>query len=308
MQKQTILGVLALGALGLVATQAKETPQSSPDDQAIRRSIMDYCDAYNDGKIDALLSHWAKDADYVNQDGQVYRGKDAIGALLKSANENLKGYKLNLKIDNLRLVKSDVAIEDGVATLAGPEGETNVNRYTAVWIKEGDHWLINSARDLPAEDKPAPAANADYLQPLAWLVGDWKSDDKGPVVSLSARWTLDKNYLVQDYTVTGEAADNFHVMQVVGFDPLSGQIKSWTFDSRGGYGEGLWQRDDNTWSSKSRGVLPDGRVGNAVNSLRFIDDAHLEWRSTGRNVEGQPMPDVQVNFVRSGDAAKDSQR
>jgi hypothetical protein len=104
---------------------------------------------------------------------------------------------------------------------------------------------------------------------------------------------------VQDYTVAGKDGDDLRVTQWIGFDPSTAQIRSWTFDSRGGYGDGLWTREDNTWRSETTGVLPDGRIGTSFNTIRFVDDTHLEWRSTGRNVEGQPMPDAEVRLVRS---------
>lgn len=308
MHKPTILTVMALAALGLAATQAQEPAQTSSDEQAIRKSVDEYCDAYNSGNIDTVLSYWDKDADYVDGDGATHHGKDAIGAIFKNSLENLKGSKLRLKIDSLRLVKPDVAIEDGTASLTGPDGETSDGRYTAVWIKSGDRWVIESDHDLPSQDKPVEAANSDYLKPLEWLVGDWVSEDNGRTVNLTAKWALDKNFLVQDYTVSGEAGADLRVTQWIGFDPASGQIRSWTFDSRGGYGDGLWSREDNTWRSETTGVLPDGRVGSAVNSIRFVDDAHLEWHSTGRNVGGQPLPDSQVKFVRGNKAENANKR
>jgi hypothetical protein len=206
------------------------------------------------------------------------------------------------------LIKSDVAIEDGTATLTGEDGDTAEGRYTAVWTKSGDHWRISSAHDFPMKGESAEESSADYLKQLDWLIGDWKSDDKDRPVKLTSRWALDKNYIVQDYVVPGEPGDDLKVTQWIGFDPISGQIKSRAFDSRGGYGEGLWERDDNTWSSEAIGVLPDGRTGSAMNSVQFIDDSHMEWRSTGRNIDGQPMADVEVKFVRAGKHAHDSNR
>jgi uncharacterized protein (TIGR02246 family) len=299
---------MAIASLGLAATQAKEPAQSSPDEQMIRKSVDDYCAAYNKGDLDALMSYWAKDAEYVDDDGETHRGRDAIGAIFKNSLEKLKGFTLHLKIDDLRFVKPEVAIEDGTATLTGPDGETSSGRYTAVWTKSGDRWLIDNDHDLPSNEKPAEVANADYLKPLDWLVGDWTSEDKGQTVNLSVKWALDKNFLVHDYTVAGEAGADLRVTQWIGFDPVTGQIKSWTFDSRGGYGSGLWTREDNTWRADTTGVLPDGRIGGALNSIHFVDDSHLEWESTGRNVDGQPMPDARVKFVRSNKTEKSDKR
>jgi uncharacterized protein (TIGR02246 family) len=308
MQKRIILGAVAVAVLGLVAAYAKEATQKSSEEEVIRRAAGEYAAAYNDGKVDAVLDYWSDDADYVDEDGQASHGKDAIRALFKQSLENLKGSKLDLKIDSVHLLKPDVAVEDGVASLTGPDGDKSQGHYTAVWTKDHDHWRISNAHDLPMKEESAPETNADYLKPLDWLIGDWKSDDKGRTVNLTSKWALDKNYIVQNYVVSGEAGDDLKVTQWIGFDPISGQIKSRAFDSRGGYGEGLWERDDNTWSSEATGVLPDGRTGSAQNSVRFVDDTHMEWRSTGRNIDGQPMADVEVKFVRAGKESQDSKR
>jgi uncharacterized protein (TIGR02246 family) len=250
MHKKPFLVAVAFASVGLASTRAQQTAESSPDDQVIRKSADDYCAAFNRGDLDTVLACWANDADYVDEDGETHRGKEAIGALFKNATADLTGHKLALKIDSLRFVKPEVAIEDGTATLTDPEGEATSGHYTAVWVKSGDMWLINSVRELAAdeEEETTSESNADYLQPLAWLVGDWVSEDNGPKVNLTAKWALDKSFLVQEYTVAEEGGEDsdLRVVQWVGFDSLTGQIKSWTFDSRGGYGEGLWSREGNT--------------------------------------------------------------
>jgi uncharacterized protein (TIGR02246 family) len=301
MRNRLLLVVLMVASLELHSLGAQESSPVSADEQAIRTSVDVYCEAFNSGNVDAVLNYWANDADYVDADGETHRGKEAIGALFKAAVEGLQGHKLALTIDRLQLVKPEVAIEDGTASLTTPDGETSSGRYTAVWVKNGDQWLIQSARELPSDEEEASAseASADYLLSLEWLVGTWVSEDSGPTVNLTADWALDKKFLVQDYAVAGEDGADIRVVQWIGFDPVSEQIKSWTFDSRGGHGEGLWSREDNTWHIESTGALPDGRVGTARHSVRFVDDTHFEFHSTGRNVEGQPMPDVEVRLVRS---------
>jgi uncharacterized protein (TIGR02246 family) len=300
MFKQSILASMLLAALGVCTARSQQPAQSASDEQIIRQSVDEYATAFNNGDVETVLGYWDADADYVDEDGETHRGKDAIGALFRNAAQNLQGQKLALKIDSLRLVKPEVAIEDGTASLTNTDGETRSSRYTAVWVKNGDKWLIESARELPDDEEAAATeGGANYLQPLEWLVGDWVSEDSGPTVNLTAKWALDKNFIVQEYSVAGGDSADLRVVQWIGFDPVTGQIKSWTFDSRGGYGEGLWSREGNAWHGETTGVLPDGRSGTARNSVRFVDDTHLQWSSTGRNVEGQPMPDAEVRFVRS---------
>ena len=57
------------------------------------------------------------------------------------------------------------------------------------------------------------------------------------------------------------------VNQRIGWDPLTKQIKSWVFDSEGGYGDEFWTRKGNQWVIKSTGVLPDGRTASATHVL-----------------------------------------
>jgi uncharacterized protein (TIGR02246 family) len=295
------LAAVILIAGGFAPARAQESAARSDDEQSIRKSAESYCEAFNRGDVAALLTFWADDADYVDADGEACRGKEAIGAMFDGAKEDLNGQKLTLKIDSLRLVKPEVAVEDGTATLTSPDGEATSGRYTAVLVKDGDTWLISSAHDLPSDPDAAeaPESEEDHLQPLEWLVGDWVSEGKGAPVKLTANWALDKSFLALDYSMARDSGEDTRVMQWIGFDPLTGQFKSWTFDSRGGYGDGVWTQADNGWQIDTTGVLPDGRTGAAHGSVSLIDDTHCKWSSTQRNVEGQPMPDVEVRFVRS---------
>src|SRR5205085_2075266 len=100
------------------------------------------------------------------------------------------------------------------------------------------------------------------LKQLQWMVGDWQAEKGG--VTVSVRWALNRAFLLQEYKAK-DGDGELTVTQLVGFDPLTDRIKSWTFDSRGGYGEGLWSRDGNAWVIEAAGVLPGGQTGTARN-------------------------------------------
>jgi hypothetical protein len=89
------------------------------------------------------------------------------------------------------------------------------------------------------------------------------------------------------------------VTQWVGWDPQTEQIKSWVFDDQGGNAEALWVRNGNTWMADSVGVLPDGSTGSGVNVLKYQDDKTFIWQSIRREVDGQPLPDMEVKFTRA---------
>ena len=65
--------------------------------------------------------------------------------------------------------------------------------------------------------------------------------------------------------------DDLEGTQVIGWDPAAGTIRSWMFDSDGGFGEGIWTKNDNTWIVKFSQVLPDGRKASATNIYTLVD-------------------------------------
>ena len=95
--------------------------------------------------------------------------------------------------------------------------------------------------------------------------------------------------------------------QFVGWDPIAGQIRSWTFDSEGGIGEGRWIQDGNRWLVKASFVLADGSRASALNVYTFVDEDTIRWQSTNREIAGELQPNIpEVTVVRQKDEASDS--
>ena len=59
-----------------------------------------------------------------SENGKVTRGKDALAVVLKKGLEENKGSKISSKINSLRLLRPDVAMEDGTLEFAAPDGLT----------------------------------------------------------------------------------------------------------------------------------------------------------------------------------------
>ena len=97
---------------------------------------------------------------------------------------------------------------------------------------------------------------------------------------------------------TASLAVNTSLYRSLSYDPLTDQIRSWTFDSRGGYGEALWTRQGNSWVAETAGVLPGGQTGSAVNVIRYVDDNTFVFQARDRQVGGEPIPDAEVRLVR----------
>jgi uncharacterized protein (TIGR02246 family) len=288
-------------AIGQDPAKKAEAPTGAAgDDKGIREAGRAYIEALNKGDVDAVINMWAPDADYIDESGKQTRGKEAIAAIFKKTLPELKGAKWSGTTNSLRFLRPEVAMEDGTLESISPDGTKASNRFAVVWVKSGDKWLIGSARDLPVEVDELPSLAYPQLKPLEWLVGEWQDSGPKSDVNLVAKWAPNKSFLVLDYTIKREGDQQLDVNMRIGWDEVNGLIRSWVFDSNGGFGEGYWERDGNRWVVGCAGILADGGSGGATNIWEFVDQNNFTWRSVDRDVDGQPIADAEVKFVRQG--------
>jgi hypothetical protein len=71
------------------------------------------------------------------------------------------------------------------------------------------------------------------------LAGTWQDKSGDQTVQSKINWAGDKNFLVRTINVKGDqsATDGW---EIIGWDPVRQQIRSWIFDSNGGFGESTW--------------------------------------------------------------------
>ena len=82
--------------------------------------------------------------------------------------------------------------------------------------------------------------------------------------------------------------------QIVGWDPRSRQVVSWTFDSSGGYGTGAWTAAANGWQIESVGVTADGVPTSSKDHLIRVpgEDNIFGWHSVDRKLGETKLPDT----------------
>lgn len=273
-------------------------PASSSDDNAVRKATAEYVAALNKGNLDEIMRFWAPDAEYFTEDGQATHGRQGIADLFKEVLPQLKGQKVSADVRSVRTLHTNVAQEDGSLVFDSPDGTRDENRFTAVWVKTDGQWVIASARDLPSNTADAPSLAYPHLRPLEWLVGEWVDDSPKADVHVTCKWGPNKAYLIMNYEVRREGQEPLAVTQRIGWDPHNQLVRSWVFDSQGGFGEGQWSRDGNRWVVECSGVLPDGGTGGSTNTWEYVDGKTFVWRATDRQVDEQPIADVEIKFVR----------
>jgi uncharacterized protein (TIGR02246 family) len=288
-----------------VPNRADAAGQAGGDDRGragaeaeIRKANADYATAVAAGDLDAILAFWAPDADYIDESGKQTQGRDNIAALFRKSLPETKGWKVAVRVQSLKFLRPEICLEDGAVERTPPTGVKEVNRFAIVWTKTGDKWLISSVRDLPTEAGDLPSAAAASLAELGWLVGEWASEGEKADVAVKVSWGTNRAFLLMDYAIKREDGDLLEVTARVGWDARQGRIRSWVFDSTGGFAEAYWRKDGKRWVVGTSGVLPDGGTGGATNLYEFVDENTFVWRSTERDVDGQPLPDAEVKFVR----------
>ncbi len=263
--------------------------------KAISEAGNAFSQAFNKGDLEALLSLWSTEGEYVSENGKVYQGKAQLRAVLKNALSTTRGQKHSFQINKIRFLKPDVAQEEGIVTLTTSEGESESGRYVALWLKIDGKWLLGSVRDLPETIEEGKPLAYTHLRQLSWLIGDWQ--EKGGDATLTVRWSTGQAFLLMDWTIKrGEQL--YQVHQRVGWDAANQRLQAWIYDSSGGYGDAVWERQGNTWTVVNEGQYPNGKPARSLNTWKFINQDTVHWSATARTVDDIPLPDAEATYVR----------
>jgi uncharacterized protein (TIGR02246 family) len=272
--------------------QSAATPAASPEEKPIRDLIDGFAKAYSAPDIKALAGYFTEEADVVDSAGESTRGKAAIGEMYASSLEENPNLKLEPKVEEIRFLTPDVARVQGQTRLSTDTGDASeYTRFSTLAVKRDGKWLLAEIREYaaPVED----ISSYDRLRELEWMVGDWVDESEGVKASSNVRWADNESFLIRTYQVEvqGEKAKSGTVF--IGWDPQTGQIKSWLFDSEGGHGEGLWTRtDEKEWVVKAQGVLRDGRPTSATQIHVVLNKDSAKTSSIDRIVGGEIAPDI----------------
>lgn len=279
------------------ATVSSDAPESE-DVVAIRKAIASYVAAFNARDAKSLAAHFTERGEMFTPDGGRVQGRAEIEKDFSVNFENAKQANLEVLAVEVEVLSPTVAVETGTARVVAPNAEPSDTRYKAVHIKTNGGWKLDSVRE---EEAPAAApSHFENLQDLQWMIGRWSDTSDAANVESSCRWTTNRNFIVQSFKVYVEDRVDFEGTQVIGWDPALQTIRSWTFDSDGGFGAGRWSNDGARWTVQTLNVLPDGRRGSSTNIYEVVNGDTVRYRSIGRQVDGEPLPSVgPVTLVRA---------
>ena len=260
--------------------------KSSPEEKAIRLADDSFVRDYNKGDTKALVARFTEDAEVVEEDGASYRGHGLIEQRLAETFAASPGVKLQINTDSIQFLSPDVVKAEGRTVVTPAQGSPEVRRHTALLVRRDGRWLISSIRE---ETDPLITPH-DRLKELEWMVGEWVDEGPDSHIRVSCRWSEDGNFLIRTFTVKVQGKPVLTVHQRVGWDPLARQIRSWEFDSEGGYGEGKWSRDGERWVIKHTGVRPEGVTASATHIVARERPDLVRWAAIDRVLGNESVP------------------
>lgn len=80
--------------------------------------------AFNDAKPDVIASLFLAEGELVDEEGNIYQGKEQLTELFTAYFTQFPGAKLRLAVESTRLIGDDIAIEEGTRYIATAENAT----------------------------------------------------------------------------------------------------------------------------------------------------------------------------------------
>jgi len=257
----------------------------SPEIAAVRDLNRLFREAYNRGDAKAIAALWTRDGEYDGVEAEPIKGQAAIEAIYARFFKENPNAELQGKTEAIRLLGSRAAVEEGTLSSHLPnEKVAGTTRFTAFVVLEEKGWRFASVREWIPESNEKVTLND-----LAWLEGEWIGKGKQGEAHITYTFDENKMFMRSKYSVTRDGKVVRSGTQVLGTDPKGG-VRSWQFESDGGFGEWAWSREGDRWVIASEGTLPDGTDETATHILMPVDKNTYIWQLVERTMGGEAQP------------------
>jgi uncharacterized protein (TIGR02246 family) len=301
MNRVTFYPTAMLLAVMATATAHGAEGVSAPAEVPGVQAFLDaYSAAYNRGDAAAVARLWAADAQSIDIHGNVTEGREAIQESFAAMFAKRPGAKLAVRVLNAKSVNADVAVVDVAPQRAPDAAEPAPPVQTAMVLERAEAgWMIHSARDTLLY-----AMGSTHLERLAWMIGSWRGATEGPEptrLSVHCDWTGNRSFLVRTYTLE-RAGVRRHGHEIIAWDAAEKTIRSWLFDSSGGFAERTWRPEKAAWEIVHRATTAEGSRHESTDLLTPIDadTFKVEWQTdTEANLRDADAHFVVVRRVKA---------
>ncbi len=289
---------MMLSAMVLITgfQQVNAEKKVNADEALIRKAIASYTEAFNKGDAKAVANHWSENGEFITPDGRTLKGREALSKNFGDYFKETKGVKIEIESIGINFLSPGVAIEEGLARIIIEKEEPRETDYVAVHVKTAQGWKMDSVKE---QEHLEPQTHYKELKALEWMIGTWVDADDNGAVETTCQWTKNKNFIARSFKVRVEDRIIMEGTQIIGWDPLKKTIRSWMFDSTGGFGVGIWSQNEKRWTVRTLQVLAKGEKASAINIITQLDENSFTFRSVGREIDGELMPSIgEVKVVR----------
>jgi uncharacterized protein (TIGR02246 family) len=292
--------VLGVGFMAAEDKTGKDTKREA-DKQAIDKLAKEMIQAFDKRDAAAMAAHWTAEGEFIRNDGAAIRGQSEIQKAYADYFKTLTGkVKLEAQTDGLRFPSADTAVAEVTLRLKNEEGEVIASSWrNTLLVREGGQWKVAIVREWDRD-----VTQDVTLKELEWLIGTWKAGTKDREVTTTYEWDENKVFIRGKYAVKEAGKVIESGIQMIGKDNLDGVIRSWVFQSDGGFGGGVWTREGKKWTVDVQGVMPDGKELTATSIYIHVDPNTYTWQAVNRKLDGEPVPDTQPIRVTKQQAAK----
>jgi uncharacterized protein (TIGR02246 family) len=287
----TALPLFFLGVSFMTAQdKGSKGPDREADKLAIDNLIKANIQAFNNRDAAAIAANWTAEGEYIRNDGEPIRGRAEIQKGYAEFFKTLKGKPtVAVETDGLRFTSADTAVSEVTLRLKNEEGELIASSWrNTLVVREDGQWKMALIQEWDRDN-----SLDDSLKELEWLIGTWHMATKDREVITTYEWDESKAFIRGKYTVKQGTKVIESGTHMFGKDNAEGGIRSWVFQSDGGFGDGLWTREGKKWTVAFSGVRSDGKKLTASVIYIRVDADTFTWQSVQQTVDDQPIADTQ---------------
>lgn len=262
--------------------------QASNETSDVAKRVKSYVAAFNARDVAACTEHWSVAAEYsLGGVAKPVVGRKAIGEALTKLLATDEQFEMSVSQQRFRKVTENVVTEDGIAQLVSETHGIEYARYLVVHVKQNGTWYRDSIRETLLGTIVPSDSDTDELEPLIGTFG-YQSEEGS--LTVTGTWMNDKRFISRTFELQDKQGQNATATEIIGWDPAAGVIRSWSFDSQGGFEQAVWNRDGEQWLIKANGVLPNGSTATEQRSLSVDSKGNLNTQVVEQQIAGRLLP------------------
>jgi uncharacterized protein (TIGR02246 family) len=269
-----------VAALAGVTLAAGSAPAQDP--APIKARTQDFVKALSDGDAEAVAACWTPSGEYVREKATI-KGRDNIRKAYAEHFKKKPTGKLKIVDEKVRFLADTVAVFEGTFVVERDNPADDVrSKFSALFVNADAKWLLAMLRE---------ESDSASLAELAWMVGDWTFKTEKAEGTMKVQFSKKNTFLLVQTTVK-EGNEEDIATQVIGIDPATGKLKSWSFESDGSVGTAEWVRTDTGWLASVKATSADGDAIKAVTTIKPSSRDAFTFQTAERTEGGEKVPDT----------------